>query len=320
MRESPSVSLRRRFFPPARLGLPGAALVAVAAIASGASPVHLKVDHATLCGSALAPMESAFAEAGLPAVYGGPHATGGTHMALLGFEDGSYLELIAPQRSDASVRESPWGNAMAGDAGPCAWAVGTTDIEADIRRLAALRIATHAAEPGSRVKPDGTLVRWKTATLGKGTRGATLPFLIEDVTPRVSRVAPSPGTAGSGLTGIRIVVVGVKRLEPAIAQFRKAWGWGAPRIESDAAFGARLAYFPGEPVILAQALSKKGSDVAYRVKRFGEGPVAIVLGAARFDAAKKKFALVDETTWFAKKIAWFPSTRLRGARIGVVAP
>jgi hypothetical protein len=314
------MNFRRRSILPARLGLPGAALVAVSALASGASPVHLKVDHATICGSALAPMESAFAEAGLPTEYGGPHATGGTHMALLGFEDGSYLELIAPQRSNPSVRESPWGKEMAGDAGPCAWAIGTTEIEAEVRRLAALRVATHAAEPGSRVKPDGTLVRWKTATVGKLRRGTTLPFLIEDVTPRASRVAPSPGAAGSGLTGIRIVVVGVTRLEPAIAQFRKAWGWGAPGVESDPAFGARLAYFPGEPVVLAQALSKKGSAIAYRVKRFGEGPVAILIGVQDFGAAKSRFELVDETTWFSKKIAWFPSTRLRGARIGVVAP
>jgi len=310
---------RRRGSSPLFYFLAAAGLSA-SAVAPAASQRPLKVDHATICGSSLAPMESAFAEAGLPAEYGGPHATGGTHMSLLGFEDGSYLELIAPQRSNASVRESPWGKAMAGDAGPCAWAVGTDDVARDVKRLAGLRIATRAPDPGSRVKPDGTLIRWKTATVGKGVRGSTLPFLIEDVTPRKSRVTPSPAAAQSGLTGIRFVIVGVRRLEPAIAQFRKAWGWDAPRIERDDVLGARLASFPGEPVILAAPLTKKGSSIAFRIQRFGEGPIAILLGARDFGTARSKFELVDETTWFAKKVAWFPSTRLRGARIGIVAP
>ena len=298
----------------------GAALVAAAARVPGPA-VALKIDHATICGSALSPMESAFAEAGLPAEYGGPHASGGTHMALLAFEDGSYLELIAPQSAGAlPLRGSPWAKAMTGDAGPCAWAVGTDDIERDVRRFAALRIATHGPDPGSRTKPDGTVIRWKTATVGKGVRGATLPFLIEDVTPRASRVRPAPGAAGTGLTGIRAVVVGVKHLERSIATFRKAYGWGPPKIQASPAWGARLASFPGEPVILAAPLKQKGSWVAFRVQRFGESPLAFILGSRDLGTAQKRFELADESVWFGRKIAWFPSTRLRGARIGVVGP
>jgi hypothetical protein len=37
------------------------------------------------------------AAADLATDYGGPHGNGGTQMALLGFNVGSYLELIAPQ-------------------------------------------------------------------------------------------------------------------------------------------------------------------------------------------------------------------------------
>ena len=297
-----------------------AVLVPAAAFASGPSPLSLRIDHATICGSALAPLEEAFAEAGLPTEYGGPHANGGTHMAMLAFGDGSYLELIAPQKSRASIRESPWGKAMAGDAGPCAWAVATSDITREVGRIKSARIATTAPEPGNRTKPDGTVIRWKTAAVGRGIRGATLPFLIEDVTPRRLRAAPSPGAANTGLDGIRIVVVGVKHLEPAVAQFRRAWGWGKPEIASDPAFGARLAYFPGEPVILAEPLWRKGSNVAFRLQRFGDGPVAILLGTSDLGGATKRFALVDERPWFGKNVAWFPPTRLRGMRIGVLAP
>jgi hypothetical protein len=280
----------------------------------------LRIDHASICGSALAPLESAFADAGLPPDYGGPHATGGTHMAILGFEDGSYLELIAPQTPSASIRQSPWEKAMAGDAGPCAWAVATRDVAREVGRIAAARIATTTPEPGSRTKPDGTVIRWKTAAIGKGPRGAKMPFLIEDVTPRRLRATPSPGVANTGLTGVGIVVVGVKRLDSTAAQFRKAWSWAKPEIARDSGFGARLAYFPGQPVILAEPLQRKGSNVAFRLQRFGEGPVAILLGTSDLAAAKKRFGLLDGSPWFGRKVAWFPPTRLRGMRIGVISP
>src|SRR5262249_30450051 len=64
----------------------------------------------------------AFAEVGLKTDYGGPPANGVIHMALLGFEDGSYLELIAPQKPGA-VEGSDWAKFMAANAGACAWAV-----------------------------------------------------------------------------------------------------------------------------------------------------------------------------------------------------
>jgi Glyoxalase-like domain len=58
----------------------------------------LRVDHVPICVAELGPVQQAFAAAGLKSAYGGPHATGGTHMALLGFDDGSYFELLAPQK------------------------------------------------------------------------------------------------------------------------------------------------------------------------------------------------------------------------------
>jgi hypothetical protein len=51
-------------------------------------------------------------------------------MALVGFEDGSYLELIAPQRAGA-VEGSDWAKLMAANAGACAWAVAVADIKSE---------------------------------------------------------------------------------------------------------------------------------------------------------------------------------------------
>src|SRR5512146_2575567 len=93
----------------------------------------LSVDHASICGSDLQALQQAFTDAGLKPDYGGPHTTGGTHMALLGFDDGSYLELIAPQTL-GSADGSPWGKLLAADAGPCAWAVSSEDAQKEIDR------------------------------------------------------------------------------------------------------------------------------------------------------------------------------------------
>ena len=55
----------------------------------------LKIDHVTIAGPRLEAMQAAFAGLGFTTDYGGPHSNGITHMALLGFRDGSYIELIS---------------------------------------------------------------------------------------------------------------------------------------------------------------------------------------------------------------------------------
>ena len=66
----------------------------------------LKVDHVTIAGSSLPALEEAFTKAGLRPEYGGPHSNGVTHMALLGFDDGSYIELISTLK--AGTRAQFW--------------------------------------------------------------------------------------------------------------------------------------------------------------------------------------------------------------------
>jgi len=178
-------------------------------------------------------------------------------MALLGFDDGSYVELIAPQQPGSADSTSGWGKKMAENAGVCAWAVGSADIKDELERLSRLGIATGRARAGSRKKPDGAVLQWETATLGKGDPGATLPFLIQDHTPCSLRVQPSASVKGSELTGAVVVVIAVRDLEASITLFRRAYGWPAPATSEQPEFGARLAYFTGTPVMLASPLDAK---------------------------------------------------------------
>jgi len=277
------------------------------------APLVLELDHATICGPDLDSLRQAFADAGLTPDFGGPHGNGITQMALIGFDDQSYLELIAPVK--AGVTEgSEWARFMSGEAGNCAWAVGSNVLLQNVDRIK--RAGVNVSEPrrGSRKRPDGMAVEWITAQVGPGTPGSVLPFIIEDQTPRVWRVQTSEGVKGAPVYGIENVVIGVNNLDVAIALFRKAYGWAEPLTETQKDFG-RLAYFPGEPVILA---SPSGGAIADRLARVGESPVAYLLGTRDFAAASKKYKLINTRTWFGQKVGWFDPVKLKGARVGVI--
>ncbi|MGA7647705.1 MAG: hypothetical protein WBW01_14425, partial [Terriglobales bacterium] len=100
-----------------------------------------------------------------------------------------------------------------------------------------------------------------------------------------------------------------------IALFRKAYGWSEPITETQKDFG-KLAYFPGEPVILAAPAG--GGWLAERLSKFGEIPVAYLLGTRDFPAATKKYKLSGTKTWFGQKVAWFDPGKLKGVRLGVI--
>ena len=281
--------------------------------------MKITIDHVTLCGSNLEKMQQAFSDVGLPTTYGGPHANGITHMALTGFEDGSYLELIAPIQREASVSEmmSGWMKLMQADAGACAWAVHSSSIQQEVERLRAAGMSVTAPETGGRKKVDGTSLRWQTASVGPGAAGALLPFMIQDETPRELRVQPSPEIRKTGLTGVAIVVLGVRDLDAAMASFRKAYGWHKPQIEEREQFGAKLAFFAGTPVILATP-SGQPSWLSEHLDRTGDCPVAFLLGTSSFNHSSQRLGLVRADSWFGRRMAWFDDTKIGGSRVGVV--
>src|SRR5262245_47130104 len=121
----------------------------------------MRIDHVTLAAPALDPLRGVFAELGLTTDYGGEHGNGVTHMALLGFDDGSYIELIA---AITPGTPSPWWNKfIVQDGGPCAWAVGIDDVAAEAERITALGIKVNGPNHAGRQKPDGTKIEWDSA-------------------------------------------------------------------------------------------------------------------------------------------------------------
>ncbi len=277
--------------------------------------MSLKIDHVTIAGTHLASLEQAFVDVGLKPVYGGPHSNGITHMDLLSFADGSYIELISTL--EAGQTSPLWHAHIAGDGGPCAWAVEVDDVAAEATRLAALGVPVRGPLYLNRQRPDGVLVEWDLAFLGDGEPGATLPFLIKDRTPREWRVPPSTRLAEPGLRGVAMAVLGVEHLDRAVDLFRRVYGWPVPQMDEDADLDAQLAHFPGTPVTLAAAAHQSGW-LAERLARFGESPCAFLLGAADVDVMARRFPLAGSGAWFGRRVAWFDPARLNGIRLGLV--
>jgi hypothetical protein len=276
--------------------------------------VVLELDHVSVCGSSLDSLRQAFTDVGLTPDVGGPHGNGITQMALLGFDDASYIELIAPVKPGVTA-DSSWAKFMSGDAVTCAWAVGTNVLLQEVDRLKKAGIPVTAPERGNRKRPDGMSIEWMTADVGSGAPGSTLPFIIEDQTPRDWRVQTSASVKGAPVNGIENVVLGVNNLDAAIALFRKAYGWAEPLTETQKDFG-KLAYFPGEPVILAAPSG--GGWLSDRLAKYGETPVAYLLATRDFAGATKKYRLSGGRTWFGQKVGWFDAGKLKGVRLGVI--
>ncbi len=269
---------------------------------------ELKVDHVTVAGRNLADLRSAFERAGIPSEYGGKHTNGMTEMAIASFGDGSYIELIAAQPA-SNVQGHYWGRFIDKDAGVCAWAVSVTDMRAEADRLKRAGVSISPA-PSGRERPDGVALRWTTAAVGAGAAGTYFPFLIHDETPRPLRAYPRGKPSVTGMNGIALVVIAVRDLPGAIARWRKTFDLPEPRMQTDPAFKANLAWFAGTPVVLASP-SEPASWLTERIKDFGEAPFAVLLGAP-VKASK------DGPVWFGQKIAWFDQAGLRGARIGAI--
>lgn len=262
-------------------------------------------------------MQQGLTDVGLQPDYGGRHGHATTQMAQLGFPDGTYIGVEAPVNASVETG-TPQSSLMKANAGPCGWSVTSTDLTSDLERISRLGVAVGAPEARSRNRPDGTMAEWRSASLGPGAPGSNLPFLIEDKTPRSNR-APhaSESIDGTTLSGVGVVVLGVKNLDDSIALFRKVYGWPAPDVEDHPEFGAKIAYFAGTPVMLAVP-SAPDSWVLERLDRLGPCPIAFLLRAGDFNAASRHFSLPAGKRWFHLEVSWFDAKKLHGVRLGIV--
>jgi hypothetical protein len=268
-------------------------------LATAAMAQNFPIDHVTVAGKDLKAMQKALDAVGVRSEYGGPHSNRATEMALASFPDGSYLELIAiqPKADPAALAAHYWHKFMEADAGPCAWAIRPADLSPELERLRKAGIAATDPRRAGRKRPDGVELDWETAQVGP-TNGGFFPFLIHDITPRDNRAFPTGKPTTNDFTGVVKVVIGVRDLDSAIARYRDAYGLPPPERQKDRSSAVELAWFRGTPVVLEQPLGP-GTLLDIRLKRFGEAPIAFILGAPAGFSPQ-----MVTTHWFGSRIFW----------------
>ncbi len=176
-----SQPLSRRDF----LALTGGALAAPS-LSWAARPAHAEdddevpalLDHIILgCNDLDRGIDLVKENTGVRATLGGVHPGRGTRNALLSLGERRYLEIIAPDSAQGPVVHFPQILGMA-EPRLIGWAVHPPDIAATAKLLREHQIAFTGPDDGSRKRPDGGVLNWKTINLADDRHGL-LPFFIE---------------------------------------------------------------------------------------------------------------------------------------------
>jgi catechol 2,3-dioxygenase-like lactoylglutathione lyase family enzyme len=119
---------------------------------------------------------------GVRAAYGGVHPGRGTRNALLSLGERQYIEIIAPDPRQENIEPfaaKQW-NLLKKLATPSviAWAAHIANMETFAKKLGESGVAFVGPWPGSRARPDGKVLNWKTLSLTDDRQGS-LPFFIE---------------------------------------------------------------------------------------------------------------------------------------------
>ena len=194
----------------------------------------IRIDHVVLVVTDLDGAVADHRARGFTVTPGGEHANGLTHNALVGFADGSYLELVAFHDAAAARGKHPWQPVAERGGGWADFALGSDDLAADAAALGDL--VTRPPRPDGRTRPDGVAVAWQSARLV-----APLPFLIEDITLRQVRVPSGPAaTHPNGTQGIAGIVLGARDAAATAAGYERLRERGAPPVEIVSADEDRL--------------------------------------------------------------------------------
>jgi Glyoxalase-like domain len=170
--------LARRIF----LAMAGS-VIAAPRLSWGAVEMPTSLDHILLgCNDLEKGIAFVEEKIGVPAAFGGVHPGRGTRNALLSLGEKHYLEVIAPDPKQNSVQ--PFAAQMLATIKELSsprlvgWAAHPGDLEAFAKKLRDAGVGTEGPWPGSRARPDGRVLQWKSLSL-KDDRGGVLPFFIE---------------------------------------------------------------------------------------------------------------------------------------------
>ena len=258
-----------------------------------------QIDHFVILVRDLDRATANYAAAGFTVTPGGKHTAGGTHNALIGFADGTYLELIAFREPDRPQAHRWWRRLAQGE-GFVDYALLSDDLAADVPELRTRGLEVADPVAGGRLRPDGQRIGWRNLPLVPEPAANGLPFLIEDTTPRELRV---PGGAAAahplGATRVAGLSIVVSDLAAAARELSALLDLHGRRVEGPP--GEALRFDVGEQWLKLLAPTDPASDAGTHLARFGDCPFELVLAGE--DGAESSGGKL------------LPTEKLHGARI-----
>lgn len=259
----------------------------------------LSIDHVVIASDDLDRAIAGARAAGFTVVPGGVHGSGHTHNALIGFADGSYLELFAPTPQGRSA-EHRWFPRIRNGGGLvdfCLLGAGLAATVADIRRRG---IAYSEPFAMARRTPAGERVEWLLATPPGRNGEHGWPFFIEDTTPRAIRVPHLPDEIGhaNGARAVAGITVLVRDLAASAAAYEAILGT-APS-ESSPEGDSRLFRIDGAWILLRGAETAEEQE---HLARHGQGPVRLVLRSTERAAGPEAGVLLDAALFSGARLA-----------------
>jgi len=232
----------------------------------------MKLDHIIVAVSDLEAAITDFCTLGFTTFFGGVHAGGKTHNALICLADGSYIELIAPTDPSNPPASSPYLGRGKGFAG---YAMLVDNMDVQVAHMQARGAAFDGPNPGGRRRADGRMLRWRTLFFAD----TLSPFLIIDDTPRTLRVPDDADRLAhaNGATGIRELVVAVSDLAGAAERYESILGQ-APQ-PGPAMEGAETRSFTLDGCTVTVAgPSVDAGPIAAHLREYGESPYLCQVG------------------------------------------
>jgi hypothetical protein len=242
----------------------------------------LGIDHVVVIGERLETLIEQYRALGFTVTPGGEHPDARTHNALIPFQDGSYIELLAFQGPERSGRRA---ELLARGGGLIEYMLTSNAIEIDLANARRHRLPYGKPMPGSRVRPDGYEVAWldgQVTDIGSG-----LPLLIQDVTSRSSRVPAGEARLHSnGALGMASLVIAVSSIDNAALLYQHLLDDDAETAQLNRDF-VEAAFRVGQQRILLRQPVDFG-PLDHHIKQFRDGPYALELfgpEARSFDPA-----------------------------------
>ena len=229
------------------------------------------IDHLVIVVNDLDQAAKDYRQLGFNVVPGGQHPVG-SHNALISFQDGSYLEIIAFYREAADHR---WWAPLSKGERLVDYCLQTDDLRGDTEKLKDAGVVINDPVPWSRKRPDGYELKWR-LSLATGNHRGVAPFLIEDITPRTERI-PQQFTHANGVTGITGITVAVAELSQIDRWFGALLGTQGERFAETKLVAEGLRYHAGPHLIDFVAPRDATSSLVDWLRRFGPSPYSAVL-------------------------------------------